>query len=243
MLVLAVETCTEEGSIALARDGNLLSLVALPPGWRSTSLHGEIAALLERNGARTRDIDLYAVTSGPGSFTGVRLGLAAVKGMAEIHTKPVVPVSTLETIAAVAASSCTTPPVLFAALFDARRSQVFGGLYRYDGCGLQIASKETVSSLSSFLDRVRSASPPDSGMNEHVAFCGIDLVPYLDEIGKSGWQGVPMLTVPHSLAGTLAQIAEQKSAERGGAGSSILDALRADANYVRLSDAELFWKE
>jgi tRNA threonylcarbamoyladenosine biosynthesis protein TsaB len=242
MLIFAVDTCTEEGSIALARDGNLLSSVALPPGWRSTSLHGEIAALLEQHGARTRDIDLYAVTSGPGSFTGVRLGLAAVKGMAEIHAKPVVPVSTLETIAA-AASSCTTPPALFAALFDARRGQVFGGLYRYDGCGLRIASKETVSSLSSFLNCVRSASPPDSGMNGHVAFCGIDLVPYLDEIGKSGWQSAPMLTVPQPLAGTLAQMAVRKSAERGGAGSSILDALRADANYVRLSDAELFWKE
>src|ERR1035437_4985275 len=105
MLVFAVDTCTEESSIALASDGKPLSSVALPPGWRSASLHGEIAALLERHGVRTGDIDLYAVTNGPGSFTGVRLGLAAVKGMAEIHGKPVVPVSTLEAIAAAAACS------------------------------------------------------------------------------------------------------------------------------------------
>jgi tRNA threonylcarbamoyladenosine biosynthesis protein TsaB len=242
MLIFAVDTCTEEGSIALARDGKLLSSVALPPGWRSTSLHGEIAALLERQGVRTCDIDLYAVTSGPGSFTGVRLGLAAVKGMAEIHGKPVVPVSTLEAIAA-AACSCATPVALFAALFDARRSQVFGGLYRYDGGGLRLAYKESVSSLSSFLDFVRSASPPGAGSNGSLAFCGIDLAAYLQEIAKTGWQGAPMLTVPRSLAGTLTQIAERKFTERGGANSSVLDAFSADANYVRLSDAELFWKE
>jgi tRNA threonylcarbamoyl adenosine modification protein YeaZ len=243
MLVFAVDSCTEEGSIALARDGKLLSSVALPPGWRSTSLHAEIAALLEQNNVGTREIDLYTVTSGPGSFTGVRLGLAAVKGMAEIHAKPVVPVSTLEAITAAAACSCSTPPSLFAALIDARRGQVFGGLYHNDGVRLRIVSRETVSSLASFLDCVRSASPPGAGSNGNVAFCGIDLAPYLQEIAKAGWHGAPMLTVPRSLAGTLTQIAERKFTERGGANASILDALSADANYVRISDAELFWKE
>lgn len=243
MLVFAVDSCTEEGSIALARDGKLLSSVALPPGWRSTSLHGEIAALLERHGVRTREIDLYTVTSGPGSFTGVRLGLAAVKGMAEIHAKPVVPVSTLQAIAAAAACLCSTPPALFAALFDARRGQVFGGLYSNDGGDLRMASQETVSSLAAFLDCVRSASSPDGGSNGSLAFCGIDLAPYLQEIAKAGWHGAPMLTVPRSLAGTLTQIAERKFTERGGANASILDALSADANYVRVCDAELFWKE
>ena len=242
MLVFAIDTCTEEGSIALARDGKLLSSVALPPGWRSTSLHREIAALLERHGVRTSDIDLYAVTSGPGSFTGVRLGLAAVKGMAEIHAKPVIPVSTLEAIAAEAACSCSTTATLFAVLFDARRGQVFGGLYCNDGGGLRLVSKETVSSLAAFLDSVRSAFPPGAGSNGNVAFCGIDLAPYLQEIAKAGWQGAPMLTVPRSLAGTLTQIAERKFTERGAANSPILDALSADANYVRISDAELFWK-
>lgn len=243
MLVFAVDTCTEEGSIALARDGKLLSSVALPPGWRSTSLHGEIAALLERHDVGTRDIDLYAVTSGPGSFTGVRLGLAAVKGMAEVHGKPVIPVSTLEAIATTAACLCSTPPSLIAALFDARRNQVFGGLYRNDGGGLRIASKETVSSLSSFLDCVRSASPPGAGLNGSLAFCGIDLAPYLQEIAEAGWQGSPMLTVPRSLAGTLTQIGERIFTRRCGTNASVLDAFSADANYVRLSDAELFWKE
>jgi tRNA threonylcarbamoyladenosine biosynthesis protein TsaB len=242
MLVFAVDTCTEEGSIALARDGKLLSSVALPPGWRSTSLHGEIAALLARHGVETRDIDLYAVSSGPGSFTGVRLGLAAVKGMAEIHAKPVVPVSTLETIATAAACSCSIPPTLFAALFDARRGQVFGALYRNDSGGLQSVSKETVSSLATFLDSVRSALPPGTGSNGNLAFCGIDLDPYIQEIAKAGWQGAPMLAVPRALAGTLTQIAERKVAAHGGANSTILDALTADANYVRVSDAELFWK-
>ena len=243
MLVFAVDTCTEGGSIALARDGKLLSSVMLPPGWRSTSLHAEIAALLEREGVRTRDINLYAVSSGPGSFTGVRLGLAAVKGLAEIHGKPVVPVSTLKALATAARDLCSTPSSWIAALLDARRGQVFGGLYRYEDGGLVLASPEAVSSLSSFLDAVRSAVSPDSISDGNLAFCGIDLAPYSKGIAQTGWQAAPMLAVPQAIAGTLAQIAERRFTEREGVQSNVADALTADANYVRLSDAELFWKE
>ena len=113
---------------------------------------------------------------------------------------------------------------------------------RIKRCKLSVVSQESVSSLSSFLSSARSALPPGTGSNGDLAFCGIDLDPYMQEIAKAGWQSAPMLAVPRALAGTLTQIAERKVAAHGGANSTILDALTADANYVRVSDAELFWK-
>src|SRR4051812_36503774 len=99
MYVLAIDTCTEPGSVALARDAELLESPGLPAGLRSDSLHVELLRLLRSHALTTADVHAYAVTSGPGSFTGVRLGMTAAKGLAEVHRKPIAAVSTLEAIA------------------------------------------------------------------------------------------------------------------------------------------------
>src|SRR6266536_2270706 len=100
MLTLALDTTADDGSIALARDGCIAeeALIHAPRGF-SQVLFGEIEALLGRQGVALRDIDLFAAASGPGSFTGVRVGLSAVKGLAEVLGKRVVAVSNLEALA------------------------------------------------------------------------------------------------------------------------------------------------
>ena len=235
MMVLALDTCTEPGSLGLGRDGGTVEARALPDGWQSTTLHREIARLLEHHGLRIQDIDGYGVTSGPGSFTGVRLGLTAVKGLAEVNRKPIVPVSTLETVALAAAAVSPSPrPRLFAPILDARRGQVFGALYREEAGRWKSVAEQTVTSLASFLDRVttHAASEPQLA----VTFCGINLAPFVSISEKAGWHE-PLVEVSACLAGPLVEIVTQRLSEGRGVEASLVE-----ANYVRLSDPELFWK-
>lgn len=288
MNVLAVDTSNEQGSVALAREGNLLELVVLPPGWRSTTLHSEIERLLQRHGLATGDIQGYGVTTGPGSFTGVRVGLTAVKGLAEVHAKPIVAVSTLEMLAVAAmkawdSQSATSPlrsgacqlpkPTVLVTILDARRGQIFGGVYRKNGDLLEALIGECVCSLPAFLERLnRLCEEANRGQGignleptaslermlgtgnsdvaaglkaseriailQDLAFCSTDLAPLIPEIERAGWGGALRLQVSPWLAGPLALFATEKL--RKGLGVS---AAAADANYVRPSDAELFWKE
>ena len=256
MLVLAVDTCLQPGSLALLCQGGEPEVVPLPPGWRSVALHEEIAQLLARHSLNTASIDLYAVTAGPGAFTGVRLGLTAVKGLAEVHNKPVLPVSTLEALAAQssdewqvtsdehkqqAAGSLVTGHwslvTFFAPVLDARRGQVFAAVYRIEqaeGTELRLVIPEAVCSLRSFLSQVDAAGLKD------VQFCLTDESLFLELQAMEGtvWRSGSLVRVSPHLAGSVARMAVARF--RHGQG---IAALAADANYVRASDAELFWKE
>ncbi len=244
MILLAVDTSSDQGSLALAQENELLELIPLPPKRHSVTLHGEIVHLLERHGLATRDIQGFGVVAGPGSFTGVRVGLAAVKGLAEVNEKPVVAVSSLETlaVAAYAQFSQHSPAIrsgrALTPILDARRGQVFGTAYRSAAFGaaqegecFQPLVKEMVCSLKSFLERMHEA-----GIEEPV-FCGTELDHYGPEIEKAGWRLSPRIVVSPFLAASLAQIAAERL--RKGLGTS---AGGVEANYVRSSDAELFFK-
>ena len=260
MNILAVDTCLEPGSITLLLENSFPvsdsratgkpEIVALPRGWRSVSLHEEIRQLLARNSLSTANIDLYAVTAGPGAFTGVRLGLTAVKGLAEVHDKPVISISTLQALAfggnsrnfrevtigknlSGPASACAH----FAPVFDARRGQVFAALYHLsqdEGASLQTVIPDSVCSLQTFLMRIQSAGLPA----KELCFCATDKTLLLPTIEEFGWTTDSVIGVSPRIAGTVARMALERF--RRGKGSGALD---AGANYVRASDAELFWKD
>src|SRR5260221_2667149 len=106
-MLLAVDTSGREGSLALVRVGEsaveMVEEIALAGGVLSAQLIPKIAALLEKHKYSKSDLAGFAVVSGPGSFTGLRVGLAAIKAMAEILRKPIAAVSLLEAIARSAA--------------------------------------------------------------------------------------------------------------------------------------------
>jgi len=233
MRILAVDTCTEPGSLALLLEGGVLDMEELPSGWHSTTLHEKVLRLLGRHGLTSREISGYGVTAGPGAFTGVRIGLTAVKGLAEAHGKPMVSLSTLETLAAAAqAVRKDRSPAVWAPLLDARRGQIFGAVYRLEGEQSSPAIREQVCPLNHFLEQVKAA-----GWND-LRFCGMDREPFWKEVREAGWNGDSVIELPPRLAGALAQITLRRlEAGRG------IPALAAEANYVRASDAELFWKE
>jgi tRNA threonylcarbamoyladenosine biosynthesis protein TsaB len=127
VLILALDTCDVRGSVAILRDESLLQLAPHTTNEDYSSwLLPSVTAVLTSAGLTLRDIDLYAVAAGPGSFTGVRVGLTTVKAWSEVYGRPIAAVSRLEAIAS--ESNAASPYV--AAFIDARRNQIFAALYR-----------------------------------------------------------------------------------------------------------------
>jgi len=211
--VLAIDTTGECGSIALVGEQGLLEEVALdsPDGFAHI-LFGEIQRLLARHGLTINQIDAFASASGPGSFTGVRVGLTAVKGLAEAAGRKVVAVSNLQALAWYGSRP------LRATVLDARRGEVYGGVY---DAALRPVQEEVVTKLENWLGAL-----PQTGLE--IITHGLPL-----DAGAT-----PVIQAPTSLAGSIGHIAF----DRLGRGE-VLDPAEIDANYVRRSDAELLWKD
>ena len=129
MLILALDTSSAAGSAAIVRDGAVL----LERAGDGSRTHGErlpleLMALLRDAGATLADIDQFAVISGPGSFTGLRVGIATIQGLALARAKRVVPVSAFEAL-----TSFRNPSEMCATWIDAHRGEVFAALYGADG--------------------------------------------------------------------------------------------------------------
>jgi len=211
--VLAIDTTGEFGSIALVGETGLIEEVALdsPDGFAHV-LFGEIERLLARHGLGIEQVDAFASASGPGSFTGVRVGLTAVKGLAEATGRKVVAVSNLEALAWYGSRP------LRAAVLDARRGEVYGGVY---DAALRLVQDEVVTKLDEWLGGLPAG----------------DLEIVTHGLRLEG-ERRPVLEAPRSLAGSIGHIAF----DRLGRGE-VLDPAEIDANYVRRSDAELLWKD
>ena len=128
MNLLAIDTARGEGSLALLRGRSRIDAMPLGTGPRyGEVLFGAIERLLSDCSLRLGDLDAFAVATGPGSFTGIRVGLGAAKALAEANGRPLVGVSSLRALA----SSCRGPSPR-AALLDARRGELFAGCYGED---------------------------------------------------------------------------------------------------------------
>jgi tRNA threonylcarbamoyladenosine biosynthesis protein TsaB len=123
-MILAIDVCNEVGSIALLDGTRLLAEQRLesPDGFGHI-LFGAIEELLAAHEVSLKAIDLFAVATGPGSFTGVRIGLTAAKGLAFASGKPLAGVTNLEALASLGSGSRRAP------IFDARRGDVYAAVY------------------------------------------------------------------------------------------------------------------
>ena len=133
MIVLGLDTTTTTGSVALLRDGVLCDkFTGDPLKTHGQRLPGDITNLLAAHELAVSDVDLYAVCSGPGSFTGLRVGLASIQGLALANRRQVVAVPTLEAIAYAGLwdRSGVGHPGLVASWMNAHRGEIFAALYR-----------------------------------------------------------------------------------------------------------------
>lgn len=230
VLILAIDTSTQAGGVAaLENDRVLHHLFERSPRPFSSRLFESLDFLLRELNFSVSDFDLYAVSAGPGSFTGLRIGLTAVKAWGELYGKPIAPVSALHALAAQGDSQ----PRLLAAVMDARRGQIFGGIYRRDSASLALVSEETVSRPDEFVHevaRVANSQPVEFVSPSPELFSGA--------IENSALRGSPIQTVSEDLAPWIGKIGHQLALQ-----GDVVDALSLDANYVRRSDAESYWKE
>jgi tRNA threonylcarbamoyladenosine biosynthesis protein TsaB len=231
LITLAIDTSEARGSIALRRGQVAVARAAhVDRSDYSEWLLRAVQQVLDAAATRMESIELLAVATGPGSFTGVRVGLTTVKAWAEVYGKPVVGVSRLVALA----SSEKAQAGLVAACYDAQRAQVFGGLYRSLSGRLAKVGDELVLAPEAFLELVRNQAG-----DETVSWVSLD--PEL-VTGLSAWRerterGDTMRRSSAEMADAIGWIAEQRA--RAG---EFTDPLELDANYVRRSDAEIFWK-
>ena len=231
MNILAIDTSESRGSVCLLEGTSIVaSQRHESDADYSEWLLPAVEQVLRTAGVPVESVDLFAVATGPGSFTGLRVGLTTVKAWAEVYGKRVIGTSRLEAMA----HSQSTEDAFIAASYDAQRGQVFGALYRHQGSQLLRLEDEMVISPGGFLDWVALHAG-----GERVSWLSLD--PAL-LTSLSGWQkriagGDSMTRCSSELTPAIARLA----AERAHAGN-FSDPLELDANYVRRSDAEIFWK-
>ena len=220
-VILAIDATSEFGSLAIRAGGRLIAERQLhsPEGFGHL-LFGELEQLLEHASVNLPSIDCFAAAAGPGSFTGVRVGLTAAKGLAEVQHKPVAAVSNLRALATFGSASKRV------VLIDAWRGEVYAAVYGED---LGLLQEETVDKLPVWLRRL-----PD----EPYEFITLAGSPFRVALEGTPFAAMPWTEASRSLAGAVGLCAEIDLASGG-----TVDALIADANYVRRSDAELLWKE
>jgi tRNA threonylcarbamoyladenosine biosynthesis protein TsaB len=217
MLVLGIDTSNKNGSIALVEcdpsSSRTLAVAPLEGGTFSAQLIPQISRLLESHGLRKQDIGALAVASGPGSFTGLRVGLAAAKGLGEILQKPIASVSRLEAIALAAGRSGRVVAAL-----DAGRGEIYCGEYELTGSGAALIKQE-LRSAEQFLAAGRDVCvvTPDGPVATLAAE-----------------HEFPVVRIDPPQADVIARLGFQKI--RAGEITSV-EAL--DANYIRASDAEI----
>jgi len=217
MLLLAVDTSGKQGSIALVQCGpgdacEVIETVPLAGGTFSAQLVPQIAELLNKRGFNKNDLGGFTAVSGPGSFTGLRVGLAAIKALAEVLEKPIAAVSLLEAVAVAGGKTCEVHAAL-----DAGRNEVYVGKYER---GELTAFGEKLLTREEFLQSChgKTVITPDSAIADAARKAGIDVVeiarPSSDSIARLGWQKIQagQIIAPEDL----------------------------EANYIRRSDAEIF---
>jgi tRNA threonylcarbamoyladenosine biosynthesis protein TsaB len=219
--ILSLDTTSEFGSLALLEDGAIVEELMLhsSDGF-SHVIYGHLERLLGKHDWALDSIACYAAASGPGSFTGVRVGLSAVKGLAEATGRPVVAVSNLQALAWFGSMP------LRATLLDARRGEIYGALYDSE---LNPVAAEAVTRFPEWV-----ASLPGGD----IEFLSSAIAPFRPAFAGTRFEQAVMTETPRAQAAAIGQIA----ARRLTAGHA-LDPAAVDANYVRRADAELKWKD
>jgi tRNA threonylcarbamoyladenosine biosynthesis protein TsaB len=182
--IVAIDTTSEFGSIALLQDGEVVeeTLLHSPDGFGHV-LFPELARIMERHGWRFDQVTGFAAGAGPGSFTGVRVGLAAVKGLAETAGVQAAAVSNLEAMASLGTSELRAP------FFDARRSEIFGALYDSGLTAIRPAAAQPFTNwLASLPPEAELLTPDPSPFAEALA-------------------GRPVSVTPRALAGAIGKLA------------------------------------
>jgi tRNA threonylcarbamoyladenosine biosynthesis protein TsaB len=228
MKVLGIDTSTSCGSVGLTDDGEVIADYLLNISvTHSERLLGAIEFVLKEARCNIENIDGLAISIGPGSFTGLRIGVSTIKGLAFTTGKPVVGVSTLDALA----SQIATTPYLICPILDARKSEVYTAFYRYE--------------KGNFLKRLSTDQtlPPEElvkRIKEQTIFLGDGIKTYGEFLLKS----LPSLAIfppapLHIAHGSMVAKLGSELLQKG----EYLDLATFAPIYIRPSEAEIKWQE
>lgn len=229
MLLLAVDTSGKNGSLALVRVDqsrfDVLELVPLAGRMYSAQIIPELQDALARQNLKKTDIDAYVVASGPGSFTGLRVGLSTVKALSEVLHKPIAAVSVLE-----AAARMATRNGRVTVAMDAGRKQAFVGEYEFDVESNTVSDEESLVSLEGWLGK----DPTQAKRGVECNHCGM-FSPDQTVLDAAAAHGLKICAIVAPQADMFARIGYGKIVRGQTTPAEVLE-----ANYIRASDAELF---
>jgi tRNA threonylcarbamoyladenosine biosynthesis protein TsaB len=220
MLVVGIETSGRVGSVAVGRDGSVLTEhVFEPPRGHGGLLLTQVEAVLEQAGIAVADIDIFAANAGPGSFTGLRVGLATVASLAWSLGKQATAFGSMDVLAhgwlteSDDAEYCAT-------VTDARKSEVYGALFRRSGAGIECVLAPTAKPAEAFQAEVAGLVTG----NGTISWIGTGVAAYPEDFG-------PVRFESRSRASVLVTLATA-AAKTG-------DLPPATPRYVRASSAEV----
>ncbi len=220
MLMLAFESSAKAASVALVKDGSLVSQYSQCSALtHSRTLLPMAEDMLKNAELRIADVDCFAVAHGPGSFTGVRIGVSTVKGLAWASNKPCVGVSTLEAMAwhGLAAGGIICP------VMDARRQQVYNALFEIRGGKPERLTEDRPIALEALAEALRALESPAFLVGDGAAITA----KYLDAVG------IPYRMAPENLVWQSAWgVAMAARDKKPGTADELLPV------YLRLSQAE-----
>lgn len=224
MKILALESSAAAASIAVAEEDKLLAQSFQNSGLtHSATLMPMAADLLKNTGLTLDEMDVIAVAAGPGSFTGVRIGVAAAKGLAWPGDKPCAPCSTLESMA----WQCAHLDGEICAAMDARRNQVYCARFRAEGGVLVRLTPDRAMGLDELAEEIRTSGSPQILVGDGAL---------LAQRALEG-QGLPcVLMPPHLLYQTAWGVA--RCALRMAREGQLVSAAAMAPSYHRLSQAE-----
>jgi len=232
MLILAADTSGRQSSVALLRNEEVL---AASGGFSdepyASRFFRDVSLILDQARVELARIEVFAVGTGPGSFTGLRVGLTAVKGWAEAFGRQIVPVSGLQAVAVQART--TDRPVC--SVMDARAGKLYGAVFGQDNSGaarLQLKGEEVVLGTEEFFPWI------SEGANAKIpVFVTPTRQAVEAALAASPMAGAMIEEVSGELAPFIGRIGYARARE-----GLTVDPANLEANYIRRSDAEMNWR-
>ncbi len=221
MLIVSVDTSGRKGSVALCRGNGdsfeVLQLTSLEGGTYSAQLLPRIAETLQQNGFNKTEVDGFVVVSGPGSFTGLRVGLSTVKGLCEVLQKPLATVSMLEALVLKHGREGENA----ISVLDAGRGEIYVGEYKV-ATGHAALVREYIAKLDEFVAQ-------SSAVGENLLAVDVKIAEALQVTNCN------VVLVAPVDAGGIGRIGIRKLLS-----GETADPATIDVNYIRRSDAEIF---
>ncbi len=228
MKILGIDTSTSCASIGLIDDGTVIAEYLLDvPVTHSERLLNSIDHVLKQGGCSIEEMEGWAISLGPGSFTGLRIGVSTIKGLAFATQKPVAGIPTLDVLA----SNVSPTPYVICPILDARKGEVYSAFYRYEE---EISQKR--------ISAYQAVSPEYlvKKIGEKTIFLGNGVKTYGDYLRNA----IPAFAtfVPDSLnrphGSTVARLGLERLRK-----NEVLDLSTFTPFYIRASEAEIKWKE